>query len=543
MPELPDSPHLECLKKQAKDLLRLYRRREPIALDRLRHSLPVAAKLSDAEIVARALRLHDAQSCIAREYGFASWPDLADALEAQSLLRRGREELARRWLRLAYGGEVTGSYDAARPRLAARLLAETPGLASDDLYAACAAGDETTLTRALATDPAAVNREGGLLNLPPLIAATHSQLMQLPEYRERLRRCVRLLLQAGADPNASIGNRFPPASLVAPDESARLSALYGAAGVNRDLATTELLLDAGADPNDGESLYHSLEQPECARLLLQRGARVIGTNAVGRALDMPRADALELLLAHGGDANEVGSGALRKWGSPLLRAIAVRASPAHVRALLAAGADPLARTPQGIGAYPLALQAGLRDAADLLRAAGGEEPLSEEDAFVAACARADADEARRIQARRPNLPQSLPPHRLRLLPDTAAWGSAKAARVMVELGWPIAARGGDWDATALNLAVFRGDGDLTGFLLAHGADWRERHGYGGDVLGTLSFASTNEPVPEGDWATCARLLRAHGLPAARRDPADPETVNIDGRTLRFSEEVAEALAR
>ena len=264
MPELPDSPHLECLKKQAKDLLRLYRRREPIALDRLRHSLPVAAKLSDAEIVARALRLHDAQSCIAREYGFASWPDLADALEAQSLLRRGREELARRWLRLAYGGEVTGSYDAARPRLAARLLAETPGLASDDLYAACAAGDETTLTRALATDPAAVNREGGLLNLPPLIAATHSQLMQLPEYRERLRRCVRLLLQAGADPNASIGNRFPPASLVAPDESARLSALYGAAGVNRDLATTELLLDAGADPNDGESLYHSLEQPECA---------------------------------------------------------------------------------------------------------------------------------------------------------------------------------------------------------------------------------------------------------------------------------------
>lgn len=38
---------------------------------------------------------------------------------------------------------------------------------------------------------------------------------------------------------------------------------------------------------------------------------------------------------------------------------------------------------------------------------------------------------------------------------------------MVELGWPIAARGGGWDATALNLAVFRGDENLAAFLLAH----------------------------------------------------------------------------
>ena len=40
-----------------------------------------------------------------------------------------------------------------------------------------------------------------------------------------------------------------------------LSTLYGAAGANHDPALTNLLLDAGADPNDGELLYHSLENP------------------------------------------------------------------------------------------------------------------------------------------------------------------------------------------------------------------------------------------------------------------------------------------
>ena len=542
MPSLPGRPNLAHLKKQAKDLLRLHRRGDPAAMARFAQNLPSAAALPHDEIAALALRLHDAQSCLAREYGFVSWLELSNHVEAQTLARGDHDARLGTWLTLVYGGDVTGGYDLARPRVAAHMLRENPGLVSGDVYAACAAGDEAALRRAVAADPSWINRPGGALNLPPLVAVTHSRLMQLPEFRDRLRASARILLQAGADPDQSIGNRFPPASLAAPDEGARLSALYGAAGANRDPAMTQILLEAGANPNDGESLYHSLENSECTRLLLRHGARVSGTNAVRRALDMPDAAALELLLGHGGDPNEPASGPPTDfWGPPLLRAIAIRCSARHVHALLAAGADPSASTRDGIGAYRLALQVGLPEIAALLRDAGAAEQLSEAEQFVAACASADADAARRIQAGRPDLPASLSPEQLRLLPDTVAWGAAAAVRLMVELGWPIAVKGGDWDATALNLAVFRGDAEQAAFLLAHGASWHEGHGYGDDVLGTLSWASVNEPVAEGDWAGCARALRRFGLPKAEPDSTNPERVLIDGHPGRFSADVMEEL--
>lgn len=544
MKALPAGANLDHLKKQAKTLLRLYRGGDPLAIGRFAESLPVAKNLAAKEIRALRLRLHDAQSCLAREYGFASWADLRLHVEAGAFARADRASAIRRWLALAYGGDVTGTTDAARPRLAAHLLKEQPELFAGEESVACAAGDLAGIAQAIAADPEWVNRASGPLNLPPLVAVTHSRLGQLPQFLARLRQCTQALLQAGADPNQRIGNRFPPASLAAPDESGPLSALYGAAGVNRDPELTEMLLNAGADPDDGESLYHSLENPQCTRVLLAHGARIDRTNALRRALDMPESTALELLLAHGGDPNEpAGEGPTKIWGAPLLRAIAVRRSARHIAALLAAGADPLAQTPGGISAYRLAMQAGLTDVAEALRDAGAAEALAPDEAFVAACARADAVAARRIQARHPRLPGSLSAAQLRLMPDTAAWGSSEAVKVMVACGWPIDVRGGDWDASALNHAVFRGDPELTRCLLAHGANWREQQGFGSDVLGTLSWASTNEPtgISDPDWIGCARALMEHDLPAAERDPSNHERVRIDGRPMRFSEGVTEVL--
>lgn len=542
MDRSPARLNLEHLKKQAKELIRLYRRQAPEALARFRHALPAAAGRSDADITALNLRLHDAQSCVARDLGFASWQDLQRYVEAQSPPGKTRADRVLRLLQLVYAGDVDGTVNRANPRVAARMLAEDPEFAADNPYLACAIGDEDVVRHAAANDPAWVNRPGGPLKLPPLVAVTHSSLLQIPEFRARLHHCARILLQAGADPDQHISSRWSPGSLSEPDDRWPLSALYGAAGRNHDPELTKLLLEAGANPNDNKSLYHSLEASVTTGLLLEHGARIAGTNAMYKVLDDENVAALELLLRHGGDPNEpAGNAPLTDCGSPLMWAIRRRRSPRCIATLLDAGADPHITTPGGLSAYRFALQFGLTDVADLLRQRIGAEPLPDDERFVAACASGNEREARRIQAERPDLPGALSAQQLRLLPELAAAGDDAGVRLMVRLGWPITARGGDWDASALNHAVFRGNTGLTQFLLEHGAQWTEQHGFGDNASGSLSWASCNEPVEGGDWAGCAQALLDHGMPRAVPDRDDPETILVAGRKKTFSDDVREVL--
>lgn len=542
MDRSPARLNLEHLKKQAKELIRLYRRQAPEAFARFRHSLPAAAGRSDANIASLDLRLHDAQSCVARDLGFASWQDLRRYVEAQSPPGKSKDERVLRWLQLVYAGDIDGTVNRANPRVAARMLAEDPNLAADDPYLACAIGDEDAVRRTAANDPAWINRPGGPLKLPPLVAVTHSSLLQVPEFRTRMHRCARVLLQAGADPDQHVSSRWSPGSLSEPDDRYPLSALYGAAGPNHDLELTKLLLEAGANPNDNESLYHSLEAFVTTGVLLGHGARIAGTNAMYHVFDLENVAALELLLRHGGDPNEpAGNAPLTECGSPLMWAIRRRRSRRCIAALLDAGADPHVKTPDGVSAYRFALHFGLTEVADLLRERTGSEMLPDDERFVAACASGNEAEARRIQAERPDLPGALSAQQLRLLPELAAAGDDAGVRLMVRLGWPITARGGDWDASALNHAVFRGDAGLTRFLLEHGAQWTERHGFGDDASGSLSWASCNEPVDGGDWAGCAQALLDHGMPRAIPDHDDPEWILIGGRKKMFSDDVREVL--
>lgn len=546
IPARPDAAHL---KKQAKQLLAAWRAGDAESCARLRQALPAARNTDPAAIAAMDLRLHDAQSCLAREYGFVSWAELMGFVAARNAHAEAIADPARarlRWLQLAYAGDVAGGTQRAQPAVAARMLAEQPELAREDLLIACATGDAARLRQAIAQDPAWLHRPGGALALPPLFAVAHSSLWQLPDYRTRLLACAQLLLDAGADANQSVGNRWPPASLAAPSPTERLSTLYGAAGQNHDAGLTQLLLAAGADPNDGESLYHALESVDCTRLLLQAGARVTGSNALYRVLDLDALPQLRLLLAHGADPNEPAPGLpTAQWGRPLLWAIRRRRSAAHVAALLEAGADPRARTPDGTDAVTLALRYGLPEVAALLADAGVPAPAAPLERFLAACARGDEAEAQRLQADHPDWPAALPLEYLRLLPELAAEACEDAVRCMVRLGWPVAARGGDWDASALNQAVFRGDAAMARFLLAHGAQWTERHGYGDNCCGTLQWASTNagngEHGQHGDWLGCAQALVAHGMPGARPDPQNPDGVLFNGRRARFSDEVTEFL--
>jgi len=361
--ELPQRPHLGHLKKQAKELLRELREADPGALARVREALPAAAGRDDAAIAAMELRLHDAQSCIAREYGFPSWALLRDYVEAHAAAEDGDGALLRRWMLWTFGA----GYQSAKPQLAARLLREHPRLPAADPAIACAVGDATTVRTRIAADPAWARTRGTPTTMSPLLCACFSGLVRLREFAPGIRECASLLLAAGADPNdTTVDAAFPDHPL---------SALYGAAGRNQDPALTRMLLEAGADPDDGESLYHASEAADeaCVRLLLEAGAKVGGTNALMRSLDFERPVTLRLLLTHGGDPNESGP-----LGNPLTHAIRRRRSPEVVRILLDAGADPSSRNPQGIGAWRLATRMGLVEVASLLRAVntGDGKPIA-----------------------------------------------------------------------------------------------------------------------------------------------------------------------
>ena len=544
MVSLPERADLEHLRKQAKSLLQDYRRSDAAAFARFRDHLPAARDHSDAQLRALDLRLHDAQSCIARSYGFSSWNELRDYVQWQRQTAQDADARRLSWLHLVYAGDVTGTTFVARPRLAARLLAEQPALVAGDAYAACAIGDLAAIRAAIAADATWIHRPGGPLQLPPLFAVTHSALLHEAAYAPALRDSARLLLEAGADPNQSVGNRWPPHSLQQPGED-RLGALYGAAGVAHDLALTRLLLEAGANPDDGESLYHAVGHVDILRALIDGGAHTAGTNALANAIAQAHLTSLELLLAAGADPNETTAQGI----TPLFTAIRLRREPAFARALLAAGADAQARDADGRSAYAAACAAGLDETAALLHAAGAAETLSAADAFVAACARGDEEQARQRLAQQPDLVANLSTAQLRQLPELAMNGAEAGVRLMVELGWPVATRGGDepFAGSALNWSVFRGKAALSALLLAHGAHWRERHGYGSDVIGTLSWASCNEPPVEGDWVGCAQALIAHGLPHATRpadvgdDEEDRVTLLVDGDVHRFAADVAEVL--
>jgi ankyrin repeat protein len=514
MKQLPEFPDLSHLKKQAKELLRSCKANNSEAIRQFLEYLPSARGMSTEEF-----RLHDAQSCIAREYGFASWAALKAHVEQKALVRLGREEALRRWLRFVYGA----GFDAPRPKLAIRMLDERRDLLDDDPWLACAVGDGTRLQKMTASDPEWVNRPGGPMGMPPLVAVTHSGLLRDIAFADKLVSCARLLLDHGANVDQTwTSPEFPDWPL---------SALYGAAGKNHHAGLTKLLLDRGANPNDNESLYHSVESADltCTRLLLEAGAKVGGSNAIGHALDSDRPELLRLLVSYGGSGGYPGAS-----DAPLFHAIRRGRSLEHIQILLDNGADRNVRNRQGQTPYEFALLYGRPDLAAVLRSDDSNYVLTREDRFVAACARADREEVRRMLSETPDIVQKLQEHHLKQLPNLMEQGNSAAVKTMVEAGWPIDVCGGDWSASALNLAVYRGDAEMTEFLLKHGANWQQKHGFGGNAMGTLGYASVNNTAFHGDWLGCAKALVAHGMPLPPESYEFSEEVTDYFESLRAS---------
>ena len=171
-----------------------------------------------------------------------------------------------------------------------------------------------------------------------------------------------------------------------------MSALYGAAGVKHDPELTRVLLEAGADPDDGESLYHAAyaESADCVRVLLEHGASVVGTNAVAAAIDGDHVEHVRLMLEADGDPND---GALvvhavrRGCGAPMIELLAEKGADVDRTGGETWRGDVPLRTP-----YQHAVLRGNTELAELLERLGASTDVDPGDAWVARLARGEEPE-------------------------------------------------------------------------------------------------------------------------------------------------------
>ncbi len=82
---LPERPHLDVPKREARELLDQCRQSDHDALERVRRRHPKFKDVRDDSTIAANLKLSDTQLVIAREYGLSNWTVLKQRLEAHSV--------------------------------------------------------------------------------------------------------------------------------------------------------------------------------------------------------------------------------------------------------------------------------------------------------------------------------------------------------------------------------------------------------------------------------------------------------------------------
>jgi hypothetical protein len=170
---------------------------------------------------------------------------------------------------------------------------------------------------------------------------------------------------------------------------------------------------------------------------------------------------------------------------------------------------------------------GRKDVVARLEELGVREEHSEEIQFLSACAAPDRDLALQLA---PKVMPRLPEMAYRLLPDQAQLGRLEPVKLIVELGFPVSFKG-DWNASAANQAAFNGDDEMLRHLMQNGAHWTERNGYGGDVWGSIYWASANLGTSTlvGRHAECAQVLLEAGSPV-------PDLIGGSDEVMDFLEE-------
>jgi ankyrin repeat protein len=436
---LPANPSLENLKKQAKTLQKAWRTGAAEDIARIRVAHPRYDRLSDEQLRAIKPRLTDCQLVLAREAGFASWPQLKAAVQA------ARQELPDEFVEIACLCYDDPHYDYRTFHVRAHeMLRASPWLAEANIWCAAAAGHTGAVQTFLDAQPDLVNSPGPH-GWVPLICACYSRVKPIGPTHSTFD-VAKLLLDRGADPNAyTLKHNDPPGS----DRARRFTALTGLVGGGstglanqpphprwRELA--ELLLVRGANPADEQAL--SINQDAC----------------------------LEMLLRHGLKPDAMGPGGITLMGRALAQA-ARRGDVASVRLLLAHHA----RTDEKFnGKIPWehAMRLGRLEVARLLEEA--RAPVSELDEvgrFVSLCMAGDERRARPMLERTPDLVSRAP----KGLVQRAVWTRRmEAVKLVLELGFD---PNYQEDNGAIHMAgVLAESEEILQLLLAHGASLKLR---------------------------------------------------------------------
>jgi len=465
---LPDNPDLEKLKRDAKSLRDRVRVGAEEAVLVVREHHPRFTNLAVGSADAAGFKLSDAQLVLARRYGYRSWPVLRRQVQLiNGLTRSPQSQLVGRaldddparadeLLRLAclnYGDD-----DPDRWQQASQLLDQHPHLARFSIHTAAAVADASAVATFLSADPAAASTEGGPFAWAPLLYLTYSRLPRTSAERDPVA-VLGLLLEAGADPNVGYLWNGLPSPFTA------LTGLFGhgeqgAPAHPDEMTLARLLLQAGAEANDSQTIYN-------------RGA--------GDATPRDDTEFLELLLDFGlgrGDGGPWRRRLPREHQSPTqlvgeaLQHSAETGLVERARLLLGRGADP-----NGKGTHPLyhgrspyegAILFGNEEIAALLAAAGGDtattDPITR---FTGLCLAADHDAVNDALAADHNLLERATTERPDLMAQAVRLDRPAAVRLLVDLGVDINTR---HRRTALHEAALRGDLPITTLLIDLGAD-------------------------------------------------------------------------
>jgi ankyrin repeat protein len=404
-------------------------------------------------------------------------------------------------------GHASGTLERANA-----LLSAAPDLPRRSVHAAAILGDADEVQRFLAADPANATITGGPRRWDALTHLCFSRYLRLDHARSNgLLRSATLLLDAGA--SASTGwmeTTHQP-------EPEWESALYGACGVAHHPGLTQLLLDRGADPNDGETPYHAPETYDNTALQILVSSGKLTDESLStiliRKTDWHDRAGIRWLLERGADPN-----AITRWGKTALHnAILSDNDLAIVELLLDHGANPLAiasRPERGSPrpghrtAVEMAARRGRGDVIEVFERRGTPITLEGLDALLSACARHDEAAAGVIAAREPAAVDELLANGGTFLAGFAGVGNTVGCRLLLDLGVavdaPFAEGEGYFDVAPNSLAI-------------HVAAWRAAH----ETLRLLIARGSPIDVPDGKGRTPLMLaVRAcvDSYWAGRRSP-------------------------